>query len=54
MDAIKLLNRLDSREISERLEKLSAERLALMSLLRAARARDRRQSPEKQKGGGNV
>ena len=41
MDATALLAQLDPAEISERIDRLTAERKALMTLLRAARARQR-------------
>ncbi|MDY0168500.1 MAG: hypothetical protein RBS80_18265 [Thermoguttaceae bacterium] len=54
MDATALLARLDSREISDRIDRLTAERKALITLLRAARARERasraRHAPDREEG----
>lgn len=49
MDAIKLLNSLNQRQLRERLCLVEAERSALIALIRAAMARDRSQTRREKK-----
>ncbi len=47
MNATALLEKLNTRDIAERIAHLTAERKAMMTLLRAARARERAQRTAK-------
>ena len=57
-NAVSILQQLDSGEISERLTELNGERKALMTLLRAAKARERsiatrKSGPQRSEGEGS-
>jgi hypothetical protein len=51
MDPVAILDSLDARAIEERLSQLRGERQALLTLLRASRARERVQKYARQQGG---